>query len=60
MGGLFPGVQYWRGIKEAMAMNGIELITAHVPASASIEERAQRLCNYVGIQGKGKDVNIIA
>jgi hypothetical protein len=43
-----------------MAMNGIELITAHVPASASIEERAQRLCDYVGIQGKGKDVNIIA
>ena len=59
-GKFLPGVQYWRGITEALAANGIEVITTSVPASASIEERAAKLS--VGIESKagGKSVNIIA
>ncbi|KAG9587168.1 alpha/beta-hydrolase, partial [Aureobasidium melanogenum] len=36
-----PGIQYWRGIREALAAKGIEVITATVPPSGSIEARAQ-------------------
>jgi triacylglycerol lipase len=59
-GGVLPGVQYWRGIREAMSLNGIEVITASVPASASIEERAEKLYDDVKVKGRGRDVNIIA
>ncbi|KAH0004979.1 alpha/beta-hydrolase, partial [Aureobasidium melanogenum] len=38
-----PGIQYWRGIREALAAKGIEVITATVPSSGSIEARAQKL-----------------
>ena len=59
-GPLFPGVQYWRGITKALTANGIEIITASVPASASIEERAARLSNEIMVKAHGKSVNIIA
>ncbi|KAG9844964.1 alpha/beta-hydrolase, partial [Aureobasidium melanogenum] len=36
-----PGIHYWRGIREALAAKGIEVITATVPPSGSIEARAQ-------------------
>ncbi|KAH0354881.1 alpha/beta-hydrolase, partial [Aureobasidium melanogenum] len=35
-----PGIQYWRGIREALAAKGIEVITATVPPSGSIEARS--------------------
>ncbi|EAW10914.1 triglyceride lipase [Aspergillus clavatus NRRL 1] len=59
-GPFFPGVQYWRGIKEALSMKGIEVITATVPPSGSIEMRAQELVKDIDQAGLGKDVNIIA
>lgn len=59
-GPYLPGVQYWRGIKEALTARGIEVITATVPPSASIEERAEQLARNIEAGARGKDVNIIA
>lgn len=59
-GPILPGVQYWRGIKQALAANGIEVITASVPASASIEQRALKLGRDIAEKAAGKRVNIIA
>ena len=59
-GPYLPGVQYWRGIREALNAQGIEVITATVPASASIEARAEELARDIEIGARGRDVNIIA
>lgn len=59
-GSLLPGVHYWRGITEAMKANGIEVITASVPATGSIEERALKLGQDIAAKANGKSVNIIA
>lgn len=59
-GNLLPGVQYWRGITDVMRANGIEVITAHVPATGSIEERALKLGKDIAAKADGKQVNIIA
>ncbi len=55
-----PGVQYWRGITEALTANGIEVITASVPPSGSIEERAAKLSETIEKKAGGKSVNIVA
>lgn len=59
-GPYLPGVQYWRGIREALTARGVEVITATVPPSASIEQRAEELARDIETGAKGKDVNIIA
>ncbi|KAL4954903.1 Alpha/Beta hydrolase protein [Aspergillus filifer] len=59
-GPLLPGVQYWRGIVEALSMKGVEVHTATVPPSASIEMRAQVLEKTIASAAKGKEVNIVA
>lgn len=59
-GPYLPGLQYWRGIKEALSMKGVQVITATVPPSASIEIRAEELARDIAIEAKGKAVNIIA
>lgn len=59
-GKFLPGVYYWRGITEALRANGIEVITASVPASASIEQRAAKLSTEIEMKAGGKSVNIIA
>jgi triacylglycerol lipase len=59
-GSLLPGVQYWRGITEALIANGIEVITASVPATGSIEERAAKLGKDIAAKAHGKSVNIVA
>lgn len=59
-GKLFPGVHYWRGITEVLASNGVEVITASVPPSASIEQRAERLGRDINKKAGGKSVNIVA
>lgn len=55
-----PGVQYWRGIKEAMQAHGIEVIITSVPTTGSIEERAKALHTQIKAQASGRNVNIIA
>ena len=59
-GPYLPGVQYWRGIREALTARGIEVITATVPPSGSIEDRAKELARNIEAGARGKDVNIIA
>ncbi|PLB49604.1 putative triacylglycerol lipase [Aspergillus steynii IBT 23096] len=59
-GPYLPGVQYWRGIKEALSMKGVQVITATVPPSGSIEMRAEELARDISVGARGKDVNIIA
>ena len=59
-GKLLPGVHYWRGITEALTANSIEVITASVPASASIEERAAKLGKDIEQKAGGKSVNVVA
>ncbi|KAK1150014.1 lipase 2 [Aspergillus melleus] len=59
-GPYLPGVQYWRGIKEALSMKGVQVITATVPPSGSIEMRAEELARDIAVGAQGKDVNIIA
>ena len=59
-GPYLPGVQYWRGITEALSMKGVEVITATVPPSGSIEMRAEELAKDITVGARGKSVNIIA
>lgn len=55
-----PGLHYWRGITEALAKKDIEVITAAVPASGSIEARGAALGKVIAKKATGKSVNIIA
>jgi triacylglycerol lipase len=57
---LLPGIHYWRGITEALAAKDVEVITATVPPSGSIERRAARLAESIAEKAQGKAVNIIA
>ncbi|OQD72549.1 hypothetical protein PENDEC_c020G03021 [Penicillium decumbens] len=59
-GRYLPGVQYWRGVREALSAQGVEVITASVPPSSTIEERAEELARDIEIGARGRDVNIIA
>ncbi|KAK6414293.1 lipase 2 [Oleoguttula sp. CCFEE 5521] len=55
-----PGLKYWRGITDALAAKNVEVITASVPASGSIEQRADALAVRIEEKAQGKAVNIIA
>ena len=59
-GRLLPGVHYWRGITAALTAHGATVITASVPPSASIEDRAAQLSKNIEAKAKGQSVNIIA
>ncbi|KAG9188335.1 triacylglycerol lipase [Alternaria panax] len=59
-GQFIPGIQYWRGITDALAHKGIEVIVAAVPPSGSIEARSAKLADSIALKAKGKQVNIIA
>ncbi|KLJ08750.1 triacylglycerol lipase [Blastomyces silverae] len=61
LGGKYlPGIQYWRGIKEAFSLQGIDVITVPVLPSGSIEQRAEALMRGIEAQIQGEEVNIIA
>ncbi|KAK5121305.1 hypothetical protein LTR85_005471 [Meristemomyces frigidus] len=55
-----PGIKYWYGITDALAAKGVEVITATVPPSGSIEKRAAKLAESIERRAGGKAVNIIA
>lgn len=59
-GSYLPPIHYWRGIKDALLANGAEVITATVPPSGSIEERAAKLREHILADSKGRPVNIVA
>ncbi|KAF4302263.1 hypothetical protein GTA08_BOTSDO09635 [Botryosphaeria dothidea] len=55
-----PGVQYWRGIRDALEAKGIEVVTSAVPPSGSIEARAEKLAQTIAERAAGRSVNIVA
>lgn len=59
-GSYLPAIRYWRGIKEALMARNAEVITASVPPSGSIEQRAAKLARDIEAQAHGRSVNIIA
>jgi triacylglycerol lipase len=59
-GSLFPPIQYWHGIENALSMKGVKVITTTVPPYGSIESRAKALVKHIAAEARGDDVNIIA
>nr|POE52320.1 lipase 2 [Quercus suber] len=59
-GRFLPGIQYWYGIRQALAAKGVEVLTAEVPPSGSIEARASRLADVIERKAEGRAVNIVA
>lgn len=59
-GSYLPPIHYWHGIKEALTAHGTEVLTATVPPSGSIEERAAKLREHILANSKGRPVNIVA
>lgn len=64
---LLPPIEYWHGIKQALSQNNCAVITASVPPTGSIEERAAKLAADILAQtsrgdetGASPTVNIIA
>ncbi|KAI7278911.1 alpha/beta-hydrolase [Hortaea werneckii] len=55
-----PGIEYWYGIRDALAARDIQVMTATVPPSGSIEARAQKLSEDIERKAGGREVNIIA
>ncbi|KAK6520349.1 hypothetical protein TWF506_000622 [Arthrobotrys conoides] len=56
---LIPPLQYWRGINEALQANNCKVIVTSVPASASIEKRAEALARSIEDRAGGQSVNIV-
>lgn len=63
---LLPPIEYWHGIKQALTQNNCAVITASVPPTGSIEERAAKLAADIVAQTRRDEedsppmVNIIA
>jgi triacylglycerol lipase len=60
LGKYVPGIQYWRGIRDALAAKDVEVIITEVPPAGSIEARAAVLAEQIADKAGGKTVNIIA
>ncbi|KAK2593701.1 lipase 2 [Conoideocrella luteorostrata] len=56
---ILPTIHYWHGIREALTAQGTHVITASVPPSSSIADRAAKLADDIASQHDGP-VNIIA
>jgi triacylglycerol lipase len=52
-------VSHWRGIKEVLEANGVEVLITRVPATSSIEERAKVLEKTVSEVYAGRSVHLI-
>ncbi|KAH9944188.1 alpha/beta-hydrolase [Epithele typhae] len=52
-------VQHWRGIRDALESNGIEVLTTRVPATSSPVERAKVLCDKISEVYPGRPVHLI-
>ncbi|KAF6839069.1 triacylglycerol lipase [Colletotrichum plurivorum] len=62
LGSYVPPIHYWHGIADALGalVGGHSVITAAVPPSGSIEERAAKLGADIAAKARGRSVNIIA
>ncbi|KAL7419640.1 lipase 2 [Cryptotrichosporon argae] len=53
-------ISHWRGIREALEANGVSVMIARVPATASIRDRATILEELIADRFPGQPVNLIA
>lgn len=61
LGASFAPVQvsHWRGIKEVLEANGVEVLITRVPATSSIPERAKVLLDKISEIYSGREVHLI-
>jgi len=60
VGPIYPlHVSHWRGIKEVLEANGVEVLITRVPATSSIEERAKVLEKTISEIYPGRSVHLI-
>lgn len=52
-------VTHWRGIKEVLQSNGVDVLMTRVPATSSPVDRAQVLANRISEVYSGKKIHLI-
>ncbi|WOO78979.1 Lipase 2 [Vanrija pseudolonga] len=52
-------ISHWRGIREVLEANGVEVLICRVPATSSIAERAATLNDLIAEKYTGRTVNLI-
>lgn len=52
-------ISHWRGIREVLESNGVEVLITRVPATASIKDRAAILANSIAEKYPDREVNLI-
>ncbi|TIB61436.1 hypothetical protein E3P78_02781 [Wallemia ichthyophaga] len=53
-------ISHWRGIKEVLEENGVEVLMTRVPATSSVQDRAKVLDEQIAASFPGRDVNLVA
>jgi len=53
-------ISHWRGIREVLEANGVEVMIARVPATSSIKDRATILHGLIAERYGGRTVNLVA
>ncbi|WWD16675.1 hypothetical protein CI109_101105 [Kwoniella shandongensis] len=52
-------ISHWRGIREVLESNGVEVLIARVPATSSIKDRAIILEEFITEKFPGREVNLV-
>lgn len=52
-------ISHWRGIREVLESNGVEVLITRVPATASIADRAAILNDAISEKYNGRKINLI-
>ena len=52
-------ISHWRGIKEVLESNGVEVLITRVPATSSPEQRAEVLAETIAKAYPGRSVHLI-
>jgi hypothetical protein len=52
-------ITHWRGIKEVLEENGVEVLITKVPATSGVEERAKVLEEKIAEEYPGRKVHLI-
>ncbi|RSH84369.1 uncharacterized protein EHS24_005889 [Apiotrichum porosum] len=53
-------INHWRGIREVLEANGVEVMICRVPATSSIKDRAAILEKLIGEKYPGRTINLVA
>ena len=52
-------ISHWRGIKEVLEGNGVEVLITRVPATSSVHDRAKVLEEKIAETYPGREVHLI-